>query len=143
VHDVEILVIPVTTPDMDMFGGVCGTISRLELDLPRLVYKWRARIIVDGPKLKKMILPGNLPLEICISTPERWGVEMLIKTGPAEFSHKCVTARREGGYLPSYCQIKNGWQVYHRDGGLLLEMPSERAFLEFIGLGWIEPEDRR
>lgn len=96
----------------------------------------------NGPRVKKLHLAEGIMLEICVSDAVRWPVEIVIKTGPAEFSHKLVTPRRNGGYLPSWLTIKNGWRVYQGDAQAPLEFESEAQFLELIGLGWVEPQER-
>jgi DNA polymerase/3'-5' exonuclease PolX len=141
VHDIELIVIPKTAPMNSLFGDEMGRVSLLENAWPELVRKWNAQSVKAGPKYKKVLLPEGLHLEINISDPVRWGVEMVIKTGPAEFSHKCVTIRQQSGWLPSNCVIKDGWKVYQN--GNPVAMPTEEKFLDFIGLGWIDPKDRQ
>lgn len=143
VHDVEFLCIPKRKPSIDdMFGmaSLASTVSLLDAYLPDLARSWKAQIVTNGPALKKLVFE-ELPIEICISNPERWGVEMVIKTGPADFSHRCVTIKQHGGYLPSNCKIRDGWKVFRNE--TYLPMENEIDFLEFLGLGWIEPCERR
>jgi len=141
VHDIEILIIPKTTPEKDMFETVIGEISAFELAFSALVKSWNADVVMDGPKSKRLIAPDGIPLEIYVSDPARWGVETVIKTGSSDFSKRCVTIKQAGGYLPSNCVVKNGWQVYR--GQTVLPMPTEESFLDFLGLGWIDPEKRK
>ena len=140
VHDIEFIVIAKTAPITGLFGEM-GHTSLLQAAWPDLVRAWGAKTVKDGEKYKKVLLTEGLHLEINISTPERWGVEMVIKTGPADFSHKCVTPRVQGGHLPSWARIADGWRVYNGNGQPIA-MPTETQFLDFLGLGWIEPEER-
>jgi DNA polymerase/3'-5' exonuclease PolX len=129
VHDIEILVIPLPGTQRDLFGAPQA--NRLEENIYSLSKVWHAELRMNGPQIKKLGLGEGPVLEIYLSTLERWGVEMVIKTGNKEFAHNCVTARRQGGYLPSDCKIRDGWKVYR--GEKWLPMPDERDFLIFLG----------
>lgn len=144
VGDIEFVVIPKFSPSL--LPGVPG-VSLLEMTLVSMV--GRGRLIPaaanEGQRLKRYYIPAlredGLKLEINISDEERWPVELAIKTGPAEFSKKLVTHRRDGGYLPTYCQIRDGWQVW--EDGERRRFGSEREFIEWICGEWIEPEERK
>lgn len=73
--------------------------------------------------------------------PATWGVQMLIRTGSADFSHWCVTRKSHGGTLPNGYRVKDG-AVWNRATGTPIGFDDEREFMEFLGLGWIEPRDR-
>ena len=139
----EILVIPKYEIIRDMFGTPINAESLLDRDLVRLASRWGAVIMAKGtgPKLKKLHLAEGIVLEICVSDADRWPVEVVIKTGPAEFSKRVVTPRRHGGYLPAWASIKNGWKVY-KEGDTHVALETEKDFLHLLGLGWVEPEDR-
>jgi DNA polymerase/3'-5' exonuclease PolX len=141
VHDIELLIIPQTTPKTDLFGTVVGSISAFEMAFSALAKSWGARVVMDGPRNKKLITSEHIPLEIYVSDCQRWGVETVIKTGPKDFSERCVTIKQHAGYLPSNCEIKDGWKVYR--GQTVIPMPDEKDFLDFLGLGWLEPEKRK
>jgi DNA polymerase/3'-5' exonuclease PolX len=130
VHDIEMLVIPKPGIMVDMFQNPLPG-NRLDEMIGWLAYEWNAHLLTNGPQVKKLQLVEGLVLEIYVSTEKRWGVEMVIKTGDADFSHKCVTARRQSGYLPSDCVIKDGWQVYRGDRHI--PMLGEGEFLSFLG----------
>jgi DNA polymerase/3'-5' exonuclease PolX len=80
----------------------------------------------------------NLDLFI-VTRPAQWGVILAIRTGPADFSKWIVTPRKYGGALPSNCHVEGGRVLRQQ---IPLEMPEERDFLDFLGLGWVEPKDR-
>ena len=42
--------------------------------------------------------------------------------------------------MPSDCCCKDG--AVHDKSGRIIPMPEEMDFLNFLGLGWIEPEER-
>ena len=109
-------------------------------------YPWRSlgKVIKNGPKYKQLELHAaeiNLDLFI-VTPPEQWGVIMVIRTGPAEFSQWCVTQRKKGGILPSNCQVKDGG-VYRNGDSRPISMPEELDFLDFLGLGWVNPSERK
>jgi hypothetical protein len=80
--------------------------------------------------------------------PAQWGVQAVIRTGPAEFSHWMVTKKSKGGALPDGYIVEDGVvgkRVFSLKGevrGNAISMPEEIDFLNFCGLGWIEPKDR-
>ena len=75
-----------------------------------------------------------------VQPPAQWGVQFLIRTGPAMFSKWMVTQRRKGGALPSFAHVRGGavW-----NGETLISMPEESDYFEFCELLWITPERRR
>jgi DNA polymerase/3'-5' exonuclease PolX len=142
VGDIELVVIPRFAASL--LPDVPGA-SLLELELA--AWAGQGRLLPAGPNrgaaLKKYYIPAlgcGFKLEINISDPQRWPVELAIKTGSAEFSHKLVTHRAHGGYLPGHCRIGNGWQVW--EGGYRRGFAEEREFIEWICGKWIEPVDR-
>jgi DNA polymerase/3'-5' exonuclease PolX len=140
VHDIDLLVLANPSTETDLLGELVKE-SALEIAWPFLMDYWSALPISAGPKEKKFLLPDDIKVEVRISTPATWAVELAIWTGPETFSHNAVTHKSQGGYLPSNCDIKNGWLVYR--GETLIPMRHERDFLEFLGLGWVEPKDRK
>lgn len=107
IKDVEIVCIPKTQPITDMFGMETGTFSLLESALPDLYRIWNAWTIKAGEKYKQILFPGGGKLDLFIVTPETWGYQFAIRTGPADYSHWLVTPRRYGGGLPSYLTVKD------------------------------------
>lgn len=143
VKDIEIVAIPKLVPDqIGMFTG---------FDFPDEPAPLRSalddalvgigRFIKNGERYKQIVLNDGINLDLfLVLPPAQFGVIYVIRTGPSDFSHWIVTPRKHGGALPSNAQVKDGvvWQC-----GKALEMPEERDFLEFLGLGWIEPCDRK
>ncbi len=62
-----------------------------------------------------------------VTDPTTWGVQLAIRTGPADLSRQLVTRRCDGGLLPDHCEIRDGWRVYQ--DGARLELEDELAFL--------------
>ena len=115
----------------------------------------RRRVIVKSgmppsravSRLKALAREGHyFKLEINVSDPERWPVELAIKTGSAGFSKKLVTWRKHGGFLPGHWRICDGFQVWEQPGTgstrrqVLFE--SERQFIEAVCGQWGPPEKR-
>lgn len=134
VHDIEIVAIPSINSEPTMFD------EGRKREFPSgLFFSWKA--IKNGPRYKQFTLPEGINLDLFVVLhPAQWGVILAIRTGPADFSHWIVTPKYQGGPLPGDCRVQDGG-VYRRGG--LLTMPEEKDFLDFIGLGWIEPSERR
>lgn len=119
-------------------------------------------VYADGDRQKKFWLNYagiKVDLFICIP-PSDWGVQAVIRTGPKEFGHWCVTNRTYGGALPDEYFVKHQvvwikseigkYEVPESQDKAIplltptnhLSMPEEIDFLKFLGLGWIEPKDR-
>jgi DNA polymerase/3'-5' exonuclease PolX len=75
--------------------------------------------------------------EIFTATEDSWGAILAIRTGPAEFSQRLVTALHPRGL-----QCDGGRVKYKRDGSTYA-VPTEEKFFQACGVEWIEPEMRR
>lgn len=110
----------------------------------------------DGEKYKKRAIcgTGQLINEFCLDlfivTEKTWGIQNVIRTGPALFGHRFVTNRNktafhEGnyypGFLPNHLEYVKG-ETMIKNGSRILELPEEADALALIGKGWIEPGDR-
>lgn len=139
VGDIELVAIPKTIQTYDMFGQHNGQHSLLD---DRPLFERFGKIIKAGQKFVQIALWQGISLDLFIVTPPaRWGVIYTIRTGPADFSHWLVTPRSKGGALHTGYRVADG-SVYSQRGQ---ELPfdAERDFLDWIGLGWVEPRDRR
>lgn len=167
VKDIEIIAIPDLTPvprAMLEFGKPVPPLYRTRLDksLAEMMVDDAIRMDENGPRKKTFYLKYagiSVDLFICIP-PSDWGVQAVIRTGPSDFSHWCVTHKSQGGALPDGYFVKHQvvWienKISKQDVGenqdkaiaLLtatnhLSMPEEIDFLNFLELGWIEPKDR-
>lgn len=143
VKDIELIAHPI--PGSDMFGAEDYINNDLEKQLADMIELGASVIpIKNGIKYKQLYLPNediNLDLFI-VTPPAEWGVQFVIRTGPAEFSQWMVTQRYKGGALPSFANVKGG-AVWIDDGHTKVEMPEEQNFFDFCGLAWIEPADRK
>lgn len=168
VGDIEIVAVPDLSPvprARPEFGKPIPRVHKTWLDkvLEEMHQDGAIDRIKDGDRFKKLYLKyAGILVDLFINIyPSQWGVQMVIRTGPEEFSHWAVTNRKRGGALP------NGYFVRHQvvwieseiakfrvpndpdkafpllTDSNHLEMPEEIDFLKFLDLGWVEPADRK
>ncbi len=91
-----------------------------------------------GERYKRLTYKG-FPLDLFSATEENWGVILLIRTGPSEFSRRFVTRRSQGGLLPNDLRVEDGavWRGVER-----LPTPEEPDCFRLVGLSYI-PAERR
>jgi DNA polymerase/3'-5' exonuclease PolX len=167
VKDIELVCIaddaPPEKPKLE-FGNPIPATHKTRLDelAHRMAQSGDARMEANGDRYKKMYLKyAGIKCELFINVPPaEWGVQLLIRTGPKDFSHWCVTSRKFGGALPDGYFVKhqvvwiaeeiekrdipddpNKADVFLTDANHL-SMHDEVDFLNFLGLGWIEPGER-
>ena len=165
--DIEILAAPDITPvprERPEFGKPIPRSYNTMLD--KMVDEMRKdgaiEVSADGDRQKKFWLNyAGIKVDLFINIPpSNWGVQAVIRTGPKEFGHWCVTNQSRGGALPDGHFVKHQVVWIESEIGrhevpenqneaiaLLTEMnhlsmSEEIDFLKFLGLGWIEPKDR-
>lgn len=134
IGDIELIAIPL--PHLDMFN------QEIPDDHALNYYEWRelGHIVKNGNKYKQIELYQGINLDLFIVTrPAQFGVQFLIRTGPAEFSKRFVTQKKYGGMLPSNFRVQDGaiWSNNH-----VIETPEEIDVFNLIGVPFIEPEYR-
>lgn len=88
----------------------------------------------DGDSYKALVWQG-FPVDLfLVHDPDSWGLQLCIRTGPAEWSHRLVTDCQK--YLR---RVKDGY-LYR--SGKRWPCREERDFFEGIGQAWVEPGDR-
>ena len=142
VKDIELVAIP-------KHGQQPGTlfdtemVSLLSHDIDVLVARkqleFDAETPRNGDKYKRLRFK-EMAVDLFIVTPESWGVQFLLRTGPAEFSHRLVTPREHGGYLPENMRISGGRVL---NFGEPLKTPEEQDVFGAVGLTYIFPEHRQ
>ena len=153
VKDIEILAIPDLTPPPAPrleFGKPIPKIRETKLDVvldvmaaEKLIQRHK-----DGKKFKKIywMNDGGIMIDLFLVTPPAtWGVLSVIRTGPADFSHWCVTRRKIGGAMPDGFRVQDGavWEGAREDETHnKIGFKTEQEFLDFLGLGWLEPGER-
>jgi DNA polymerase/3'-5' exonuclease PolX len=167
VKDIEIVCVPDLSPVARApleFGKPVPQLykTQLEKSVDEMRKAGDIDLMANGDRYKKMRLKyaGIVCDLFIVIPPAEWGVLAVIRTGPSDFSHWCVTSQKFGGALPVGYFVKHGvvWiesEIVKRDvpddqGKALklltdtnhLSMPEEVDFLKFLQLGWIEPKDR-
>ncbi len=80
------------------------------------------------------ILPDGTKLDMFLTTPEKWAVILPIRTGSAEFSHELVThAKRRN------TPVEQGRILHH---GRPVQLWEEHEVFDYLGLQWVEPQER-
>lgn len=154
VKDIEIVAIPdltlVPRPRAE-FGKPIPKLLKTQLDaiIEEMFQQNLLKREKDGDKYKKLWLWQNVHVDLFLVTPPaEWGVQMMIRTGPADFSHWLVTRQRSGGAMPSLYRVQDGavWlgatEEKNPDPITKVSMPEEMDFFRFLGLDWIEPGER-
>jgi len=135
VGDIEIVAAPkFYVPDM--LGAPSETHSLDQFDWSTL-----GRVMLNGHKQKKIILPGEIQLDLFIVTPPaQWGVIFLLRTGSDSFNKRFVTKKSFGGLMPGHLQMKDGaiWQ-----GSKLLPTPEEADMWKLWEMRPIPPWERK
>lgn len=155
VGDLEIVCMPrLEQPTMlDLFGDRSSTAPPHNL-LDIMVEEWRDRGVFGdrldkngraaaGERYKRLTYKG-IGLDLFSVVPgsgQQWGVILTIRTGSAEFSHKLVTSRLLGGWLPAGHKVTGG-AIVNGSSGLALDTPEELDVFAFLGLPVLAPERR-
>ena len=93
----------------------------------------------DG-KYWRGLINGKCKLDLFLTTPEQWGLIFMIRTGPAAFSRRMVTSKREDGLLQDDLRVADGWMM---EGESKLQTREEIDVFKLSGIEWIEPELRK
>ena len=144
--DIEIVLIPAMAERrVDLFTTE-QVYSLDQVVLPELV---EGRLVLDpelkrdGPRYKRLIhVRMGAVVEVFAARPETWGYILALRTGPAEFMHKLVTARSQGGAMPFRRGVKGG-QMWRFSEGRMRELatPTEADFFREVALPcWPAPE---
>ena len=127
--DLEIVCIPRMEP------GLGGDISMFD----RIDWTLYGAVKLNGDRQKKIILRGGIQLDLFITTREQWGYILMLRTGPADFSHKMVTPKADGGFMPGYLKCDDGfiWSRNHT-----VDTPEEIDVFNLYGMDYMEPPAR-
>lgn len=69
-----------------------------------------------------------------------FGYELMLRTGPREFSKRMVTSLAEGGLRPADRSVKDGMVFVE---GVRVDCDEEEEFFRLWRTPWVAPEDRR
>lgn len=169
VHDIEIVAMPILHKKPALEFGKAAWLTFFDKELARLQDEgYLGGVIKNGDKHKAFFInkenaekfgikladeDREFKVEFYLVTPPaEWGVDLLIRTGPAEFSQWMVTQKSKGGALPDGYRVKYAavWKVDQLDekdkvkpGQRPVAMPDELSFFRFCGLDYVSPENRR
>lgn len=87
------------------------------------------------------IVDGKIKLDLFLTTPEQFGLIFLIRTGPAEFSHRFVMKKYQGGSLPNDYRVEDGH--LKKLTGEIIPTPDEETVFRIAGMTFIPPEERK
>src|SRR5689334_18847788 len=138
--DIELVCVPKLIGEPDLFGQELQ-VNLLERFFETTLFKVTgAHFVKNGPRYKQLALAETIHLDLFIVLPPaQWGVLFLIRTGPADYSHKFVTLKRYGGLLPSNMAVREG--AIWLDGSIV-RTPEETDVYQLIGAEWLAPEKR-
>ena len=132
VGDIEIVCIPREQSDL------LGNAYRSAEQISSVLWSNGYALAKDGERYKQIYLPHG-KCDLFITSPECWGVIFMLRTGSADFSHKMVTPKQYGGYMPSYLKVKDG-RIWHVDS--VQETTEEQDVFALYGMTYLEPEKR-
>lgn len=143
VKDIEIVAEPLLDVQRNLFQQPVSHVSRLDLVLSRLLVEeklWRGE--KNGERQKWFYVPEiGIRLDLYIVLPPaQFGWQLLLRTGPREFSKRAVTGRRYGGLMPSHLHSKGG--AIRKINREVVPTPAESDVFELFEIDWIPPEER-
>lgn len=153
VKDIELVAIPKWEEGgviVDMFQGEREKVNMLYEYLrsqPRIqwikpgvpeVIPWPIK--PDG-KYWRGLVDGKIKLDLFLTTPEQFGLIFLIRTGPADFSHRFVMKKYQGGSLPNDYRVEDGH--LKKLTGEIIPTPDEETVFRLAGMKFVPPEERK
>lgn len=137
IGDIELIAVPIL--DRNLLDEVM-----YPSPLDRMLAGWPITLAKNGNRQKQFIFKasGGTTYQIDLflqPDPATWGVNLLLRTGSAEFSKRMAMHKRHGGWMPDDL-VMEGAKI-KRDG-VIIPTPEERDVFELWGMEYIEPEDR-
>lgn len=137
VGDIELVVVPI--PILDLVGSPTDR-TRLESFLERLVERGDLATNKGGRKFIQFSLPAHgCNLDLFLANKDNYGLILLIRTGPVDFSKRFVTQKHKGGLLPNDLRIEGGRLLR---GDTVLPTPTEAEVFRLAGVEYAEPWER-
>jgi DNA polymerase/3'-5' exonuclease PolX len=134
------------------FGKPVPKVYSTKIDqlIDELASRGEIAIKTNGPRSKKFFsVTYGIRVDLSlVRPPATWGVLYTIRTGPADFSNWIVTPRKYRGALPNGYRVQDGAVYLGEEKTKTVDdlepigFETEDSFLDFLGLGWIYPEDR-
>jgi DNA polymerase/3'-5' exonuclease PolX len=150
VGDIELVAVPYVHPDRDLFGVPNHLGERQDALHERVI-----RLIADGQierrqypsrrgafgRKHKSLRYRGVGVDLFATTADQFGLMVLIRTGPADWSRRFVTHRSQGGMLPDWLRVTDGHLV-NTDTGTIIPTPTEQAVFDAAQLPYVAPENR-
>jgi DNA polymerase/3'-5' exonuclease PolX len=157
VGDIEIVVLPkweMSIPEVDLFGD---PMSEPEPCYPSLSDALEMLVAngllvpyrIDGKLMKAFTVGPNLSdagqgfegqkIDMFIAKEDNFGNILVIRTGPADYSKRVVTAQSYGGMMPFGFRQEGG---YLYNGFTKIPCRTEQDFYHAIGKKWVSPTNR-
>ena len=145
VGDVEHVVVP-AFGEVDTGTGLFGQTERVNLLNFHMDALLRGGVIEKhwygngnrwGEKYRGCSFRG-FAHEVFQADADNFGCQMLIRTGPADFSERAVSRLKAGGMY----RQQDGY-VRHVASGEVVPVRDEAAYFKLLGVAFIEPERRR
>ena len=148
IGDIELVAIPrMIEEPSDLWGGV-----RQESLLARALAREEAEQVLErisgGERYVKLRhVRSGLQVDLFITTPEQWGLILLIRTGPADYSQWLVTEARRLGMHTGGGSLRKGLRDHSLPATAVctcevIPTPEERDVYTALALPYVEPSDR-
>jgi DNA polymerase/3'-5' exonuclease PolX len=150
VGDVELVAIPRYIEEPSRLWGDTNRVSVLDrvlgqLEAPPSVFLER---ILGGDRYMRLRhVRSGLQVDLFITTRDQFGLTLLTRTGPADYSHWLVTEARRRGFHSCGGWLRRGLaphsETTYRDcGHERIPTPEERDVFAALAMPWIEPTER-
>lgn len=160
VAEIELVAIPRSMVQEDLFGGAIGQRDLLAEATQRLLHNHRLEYRLDSNGRKKWDSDYRralfrtddgllVPVDIWWATAVNWGVLLAMRTGPSalrsamETSAGTKSRSRRPGLLPLEFVLASDNTLRRRTSGEIVPCQEEEDFLRIVGQEGIKPEDRK
>lgn len=141
VEDIDIVLIPTMFERIDMFGYRTSEYHSLTDQFSELAEEFGLHAVRGGDRMRVFHdHEYNCSIDIFIVLPPaQYGALLAIRTGPAAFSHLCMTSRLDGGAMPPGMRQQDGalWR-----GITLIETPTEADWMKALEIPYWPPAER-
>ena len=142
IGDIEIVAVPKLA--LNLFGEPTGR-SLVDDEIATCADMGVIKVVKGGHRYKQFIVVSVNGHEYQVDLflqpdPTTWGINFMLRTGPAEFSRRMVTAKEKGGLKPNDLAMFGAcvWRDH-----VFLDTPEEADVFKLWGMDFILPEDRR
>jgi DNA polymerase (family 10) len=147
VGDIELVAIPRFIEEPASLWGDTSQVSLLSQALAREEAEQVLERLSGGERYVKLRhVRSGLQVDLFITTPEQWGLILLIRTGPAAYSQWLVTEARRRGFHVAHGRLFHG-AGHNRNDGFCdctqpIPTPTEESVYAALGLLFAPPERR-